>query len=243
MVLLCSAMAGCLATQNDLRVLQGDVAVLRAEAARRDSVRVTQVASIMASVRMASDSLRALTRRMAEWQGDSHSEYRTVKELLIQIQELTGQSQRRLQELRAGLEERGNATGSDSGRGGNPGPNQLLQLALDQLRRGNSGAARAGFTDLLARFPESEAARLGQFYVGESYAAEGNVAAADSVYLLVIARQPPTAKTPTAIYKHALVLLAAGKAADAKAALASVVAKFPLSDEALLAADRLKLLK
>ncbi|MBI2795087.1 MAG: tetratricopeptide repeat protein [Gemmatimonadetes bacterium] len=248
--LAAASLAGCLATQNDLRVLQADVAVVRAEAARNDSARTVQLAAALAALKSASDSMRALSARMARWQGDSRDEFRLMQQQLIQIQELTGQSQRRLQELRAGLEDRGGApvgagaAGADSGRGaGSPGPNQLLQLALEQLRRGSAGSARAGFGDLLARFPESDAAQLAQFYVAESFAAEGNSTSADSVYRLVIARQPPSPKASTATYKHALVLLAAGKTAEAKAALASVVARFPQSDEAVLAADRLKLLR
>ena len=247
---LCTpVLAGCLATQNDLRVLQGDVAVVRAEAARNDSVRNAQITVVLGTLKAASDSLRALGARLARMQGDQKDEFRLMKAQLIQVQELTGQSQRRLQELRAGLEDRGagspGANGADSVRsaGGNPGPNQLLVLALEQLRRGSTGSARAGFTDLLTQFPETEAAKLAQFYVAESFAGEGNAAAADSVYLLVIAKQPPSPKAPTATYKHALVLLASGRIAEAKAALAIVVAKYPQSDEAVLAADRLKTLK
>ena len=247
--LVATALAGCLATQNDVRVLQGDVAVVRAEAARTDSVRAAQVSAVLATLKSASDSMRALSARMARWQGDSRDAFRLMQQQLIQVQELTGQSQRRLQELRAGLEDRGGVPGGasaatpDTARAGSPGPNQLLQLALEQLRRGSTASARAGFGDLLSHFPETEAAQLAQFYVAESYAAEGNSVAADSIYLIVIARQPPSPKAPTASYKHALVLLAAGRLAEARAALTSVVAKYPRSDEAVLAADRLKLLK
>lgn len=247
--LLLLLLAGCLATQNDLRVLQGDVAVVRAEAARHDSLRSAQIAAVLATLKAASDSLRTVSVRLAKAQGDQKDEFRSLKAQLITIQELTGQSQRRLQELRAGLEDRGpggvTGAGADSVRsaGNSPGPNQLLQLALEQLRRGSSGSARAGFTDLLTQFPETDAAKLAQFYVAETFASEGNSAAADSVYLIVIGKQPPSPKASTATYKHALVLLAAGKVAEAKAALVLVVTKFPGSDEAVLAADRLKTIK
>lgn len=247
--LLILPLAGCLATQNDLRVLQGDVAVVRAEASRNDSLRNAQISAVLVTLKSASDSLRVVTSRLARLQGDQRDDFRAMKAQLIQIQELTGQSQRRLQELRAGLEDRTpgavGAGGVDSARsaGNTPGPNQLLQLALEQLRRGSSGSARAGFTDLLTQFPETDAAKLAQFYVAESFAAEGNTVAADSVYLIVIAKQPPSPKASTALYKHALVLLGTGKTAEARTTLASVASRFPQSDEAVLAIDRLKTIK
>lgn len=232
---------GCLATQTDVKALQADIAVLRVEQHRADSVRSAQVAAVLAGLKLVGDTLHAVQQRVGRLAGDTKGDLYAMQQQLIQIQELTGQSQRRIQELRANLEN--SAGGVDSARAGAPGPNQLLQLSLDQLRRGSAGAARAGFTDLLARFGDSDAAPLAQFYVGEAFAAEGNAASADSVYQLVLRTAPRSAKAPTALYKHALVLLARGDQAGAKGALADVVKQYPQSDEAVLAQDRLKGMK
>lgn len=235
-------MAGCLATQTDVKALQADIAVLRAESHRADSIRAVQVAAVLTGLKLVGDTLHGVQTRLGKMAGDAKGDMYAMQQQLIQIQELTGQSQRRIQELRANLEDR--APGSaDTSRSGAPGPNQLLQLSLDQLRRGSAGAARAGFTDLLARFPDSDAAPLAQFYVGESFAAEGNTVSADSVYQLVLKINPKSPKAPTALYKHALVLIARGDAALGKAALGDVVKQYPQSDEAVLAQDRLKTLK
>ena len=237
-------LAGCLATQTDVKALQADIAVVRAESRRADSLRAAQLALAITALRGVADSLHGVQRGIGKLAGDNKGDFFAMQQQLIQIQELTGQSQRRLQEMRANLEERtaGGAI-ADTARGAAPGPNQLLQLSLDQLRRGSAGAARAGFGDLLARFPESEAAPLAQFYVGEAFAAEGDAAAADSVYLLVLRTTPKSPKAPTALYKHALVLLGRGDVAGGRAALADVVKLHPQSDEAVLAADRLRELK
>ena len=235
-------LAGCLATQTDVKALQADIAVLRAESRRADSIRAVQVASVLAGLKLVGDTLHGVQARLGKMAGDSKGDLYAMQQQLIQIQELTGQSQRRIQEMRANLEDRA-AGVADTARAGAPGPNQLLQLSLDQLRRGSAGAARAGFTDLLTRFAESDAAPLAQFYVGETFAAEGNAASADSVYQLVLRAAPKSAKASTALYKHALVLLARGDAAGGKSALAEVVKQYPQSDEAVLAQDRLKALK
>ncbi|MDX2184123.1 MAG: hypothetical protein SFW08_09075, partial [Gemmatimonadaceae bacterium] len=103
------SLSGCVATRNDLRVLQADLAVIRAEAARNDSARVRQVNEVLQAVRAlrtTGDSLRALSQRVAKWQGDQKEELYAMQQQLLTIQELTGLSQRRLLELRANLEER-----------------------------------------------------------------------------------------------------------------------------------------
>lgn len=267
-------LSGCLATRNDLRVLQADLAVIRAEAARNDSARVRQVNDVLQAVRAlrsTGDSLRVLSQRVAKWQGDQKEELFAMQQQLLTIQELTGLSQRRLLELRANLEERAQdaaapstgtpstspatpattAPGAAAGGAGapttpaaapaaGPGPNQLLQLSLDQLRRGSAGSARSGFQDLLTQYPKADIAPLAQFYVAETFAQEGKAAPADSVYLLVVQRYPTSEKAATALYKHGLHLLATGKRAEARAVFADVVKRFPRSDEAVLAAARAK---
>ncbi|MDX2184350.1 MAG: tetratricopeptide repeat protein, partial [Gemmatimonadaceae bacterium] len=209
------------------------------------------------------------SQRVAKWQGDQKEELYAMQQQLLTIQELTGLSQRRLLELRANLEERAQdaastsppvaaatppvapsgtpasgvatpAAGAGAAPTAGPGPNQLLQLSLDQLRRGSAGSARAGFQDLLAQYPKSDIAPLAQFYVAETFAQEGKAAPADSVYLLVVQRYPTSEKAATALYKHGLHLLATGKRVEARAVFADVVKRFPRSDEAVLAAARAK---
>jgi tol-pal system protein YbgF len=255
----------CLATRDDLRIVQADLAVVRAEAARADSARGRQLEAIAQGVARSTDSLQALIARLARWRADDREELLQMQQQLITIQELTGQSQRRLQELRAGLEERAlevrhpeavPATVPPTGAGtppnagapaatpptapAGPGPNQLLQLALDQLRRGSTGSARAAFQDIVTQHATSDVAPLAQFYVAESWAQEGKAAEADSVYLLVASRYPASEKAPTALYKHGLSLATAGKADEARRVFRDVVQRYPRSDEAVLAGARLR---
>jgi len=260
---------------------------MRAETAHADSARQAQIAAVAGALAQANDTLRGLSARLTKWQGDVRGDLYTVQQELIQIQELTGQSQRRLQELRAGLEARGQSlqpsgmgapSPLDSSRGaptagappggpptsgttvsgspstsqpgaptstvpGGPGPNQLFQLALDQLRRGSTGAARAGFSDLLRQYPNADVAADAQFYLAETYANEGNTAAADSGYQAVVAKYPSSPRAPTALYKHGVAMQAAGNIQAARAALSDVIRKYPRSDEAVLAKDRLRTLQ
>lgn len=267
------ATAGCFATRQDVVTLQQDLNTVRTETARSDSARRAQLDRVVSTVRAVSDSLSQVSVRLARFQGDVLGRMTSQDEQLLTIQELTGQSQRRLQELRADLERRGSsafatpvpgvssgpsaAAGSAGGAGatasatpaggsavaggaGAPGPNQLFQIALDQLRRGSTGAARTGFQDLLRQYPTDENAPEALFYVAETHASDGNVAAADSTYLQVVERYPAAPRAATALYKHALVLQQNGRAAEARAAFQDVIGRYPRSDEASLARDRVR---
>src|SRR5689334_7263582 len=78
-----------------------------------------------------------------------------------------------------------------------------------------------------------------QYYVAETFATERKTTQADSTYRLVATRWPNAPRTASALYKLGLSLQRQGKRAEARAALEDVVKRFPRSDEAQLARDRL----
>ena len=237
---------GCFATRSDIKVLQQDLAVMRAESARSDSLRRSQLDSLARIIVQVNDSVRTLNTRIAKVSGDVRGDLYSLGQQVLALHELTGQSTRRVQEMRAALEARQAAAGSGavtdtSARGtATPGPNQLFQLAQDQLRRGSTRAARMGFTDLLTQYPTADVAGEAQYYLGESFRMEGNPAAADSVYLIVLSKYPQSPRAPTALYKHAQHLEATNKTAEARAAYQRLVRDYPRSDEAVLAQERLR---
>jgi len=271
------AAAGACATRSDVRVLQNDLRVMRMESMQADSARRAQLDAVIAALGRTQDSLRTMHAQVMKFQGDSRGEMYALGQQLIQIQELTGQSQRRLQELRGSLEQRAaelqtpapaaaapapqanpapagaapnatspavpNVSAPSEAAAAGPGPNQLFQLALDQLRRGSAVAARSGFQDLLRQYPSSDLAPEPQFYIAQSFESEGSVASADSAYALVVSRYPQSARAPSALYKRALALQAQGKVQAARAALDQVIRQYPRSDEAVLARDRLRTLR
>jgi len=241
-------LAGCLASKTDIAVLQTDLRTMRAEAARGDSARRAQVDQVIAQLTRANDSVRAISARLAKLQGDVANEHYQMSREIIQLQELSGQSTRRLQELRGALEERAPAAAQPVAPGDTaravaaPGPGQLFQSSLDQLRRGSISVARGGFEELLRAYPTYEDAPEAMVYIAEAYAAERNQVAADSVYGLVVQRYPRSPKAATALYKRAQILRSAGQSAAARAALERIVREYPRSDEAALAREQLRTL-
>jgi tol-pal system protein YbgF len=241
------ATGACVASRNDVRVLQQDLSVMRVERAQADSARDRQLAQLVASLTHVNDSLVAVSGRMTRFQGDALGNMVKIQEQLIQVQELTGQSQRVIRELRSELEQRAQdvaaATGDTTRAQAGPGPTQLYELASGQLRRNSYGAAREGFQQLLTQYPTSDLAPDAQFFVAESFAAESQTASADSAYRLVAEKYPNSPRSATALYKLGLSLARQGNTAGARAALDDVVKRYPRSDEAELARERLRTLK
>ena len=261
------ATGACFATQSDVRVLQTDVQTLRAERARQDSVMQQRFDALMASLQVTNDSVRALANRVTRLQGDVRGDLFQMNQQLLQIQELSGQSQRRLQELRSSLEARqqdvppvtppvtpstplrDSAAAAAQPPGvaapagaqpASPGPNQLFQSSREQLQRGSPASARRGFAELLRLYPSSEVAGEAQYWIGFSLETEGNTAAADTAYATAFTKYPQSSTAPTALYKRALILQKRGNIALARTALNDVVRRYPRSDEAQLARERLR---
>lgn len=237
---------GCLATRQDVQLLQDELRVLRATVSASDSARAQDARVLQAAVRRTDDTLRAVSIRVGRLQADVGEQFQVLGRELLAVQELTGQSQRRLQELRATLEDRPAATPApvdapDPASGPPlPGPNSLFELAREQLDRGSPSSARSALDTLITRYPTADVVPTAQFFVAEAYAQEGNRPAADSVYALVAARHPRSERAATALYKLAQSRRAAGQPAAARPLLERIVRDYPRSDEAALARDLLR---
>lgn len=251
---LALASSACFATREDLRVLQNDLVTMRAEATRADSAHREQLRQTQRAVAGVADTLKAVNVFLSRMQADFDAQLHSINRQLITVQELTGQSQKRLQDLRADLEAKAqeasaqaaaaaSTSGASQGAGQSAGPAQLYQLATAQLRRGSSASARAGFVELLAQYPNDALAADAQFGVAETYAAEANVASADTAYAQVVSKFPKSDRAPTALYKQAMAARSAGNVKRARTLFQQIIDKYPRSDEMQLAADNLKTLK
>ncbi len=198
---------GCLASKGDVALLQTDIRALQQQSAQSDAQQRARVEQVLAQLSSTADSLRVVSARMARLQSDVQTDHYEMGRQILQIQELSGQSQRRLQELRASLEERagapagaaaGSAPATAPANAGAPGPAQLFQGSVDQLRRGSPTVARSGFEELLRTYPTSEDAPEAMIYIAETYVTERNQVAADSVYRLVLQRYPKSPRAATA---------------------------------------------
>ncbi|MFM8566811.1 MAG: tetratricopeptide repeat protein, partial [Gemmatimonadota bacterium] len=212
---------------------------------------------VVAALATVGDSVVAVLGATQRLDGALREEQLAIRQQLSTIQELTGQSQRRIQELRADLESdaadraaapvvptaagdttRGTMGGGATGAAGmpaGPGPAQLYQLGQDQLRRGSNTAARGAFTTLLTQHPRSDLAPDALYGIAETFTAEGNGVWADSVYNLVATRYPQSERAPIALYKRATAYRLVGQSERAQALYRQIVETYPNSESARLA--------
>jgi tol-pal system protein YbgF len=240
------------ATKQDFDKLQQDIVVGRATSNAADSVQRAQLVEVGRSVRTLSDSINALSKRVSAMRTASESEMTAMKEDISQLQDLSGQSEQRLRDVRAALEEKrqqepapapDSSAASISAPAGGPGPLQLLQAGRDQLLKGGNAAARSAFSELITKYPTSEYVPEAMFYTAQAYTSERNMDAADAQYLALISRFPKSPRVPTAMYKRALHLQSQKKTAEAKRIFQDIIKRFPRSDEAALADERLQSIK
>jgi tol-pal system protein YbgF len=249
------AMTGCFASKSELDQVREEVNTVRTETSAADSVRAMQMVQLLSSLRAVNDTLAALSVRVTRVRAESQSGMRDLHDQLVQVQEATGQSQQRLQEMRAAIDQRNRTAAppppppppagsvpdtTTAAPADTPGPNELFQIGKDQLARGANSAARSAFADLLARYPDSELAPDAQFYLAESLAAAGKTAAADTAYATVLTKYPTSLRAATALYKRGVSQQKAGRTATAKKTFNEVIRLFPDSDEAALARERLR---
>jgi len=244
------------ASPSDVRRVQNEVALLRAESARQDSARAARLGEIIRLQQRIMDSLGLAVRSL---RADNQQDLYQIQQQLVQLQELTGQSQQRLTELRTQLEARGaeiSASGpapapgaagpSDStpragGGGPTASPDQMYEASVAQLRRGSTSTARIGLRQLLQTYPSSDRVPDALYFLGQSFAAESPDSAA-AYYRQVLERYPQSPRASAALYNLGLLAERRKDPAGAKDAYQRVIRQYPQSNEAALARDRLKTL-
>jgi len=243
--------AGC-ALKGDVRKVELQVETLQADLAKSDAARAAERDTILAAVRLLQQALTAQQAYLVQMRGDLRTELLSVQQQLVSVQELTGQSQQRLTELRSRIESRAQqpdpgvtSTGAPVGASGNPagpGPDQMYDISLQQYRRGSVATARLGLREFLRVFPTHERAPDAMYYVAESF----EQAAPDSaavVYDQLVRTYPKSPRAPSALYKQGVLAEQRGDKTTARTFYSRVIATYPRSPEADLARQNQQRLK
>ncbi len=263
---LCVAAAtlgGC-ALKGDVRRVERQLGEYREERARADSARAVmlarlldELAGLQSQASRILDTLTSQRQAMVAMQGSFRGELTQVQRQLVTIQELTGQSQSVISQLRneiarretipvAGGQLRGrrDERGAGAGAGAaqsptDPGPEEMFTIGRQQLERGAPQAARVAFRRLLELYPQHGRAADALYWIGESFRADDPDSAA-AAFEQVVERFPGSDRAPLALYKIGLDAERRGEPAAARLYFQRVVAGYPRSDEADLARAKLK---
>jgi tol-pal system protein YbgF len=200
---------------------------------------------------LTNQSLLELAQRLDSLQG----EVRTIRGEVEMLQNQTegGKTQTRnlygdLEKRLAALETLGGvgAVGAAMPPGTTPAPvsggseKETYDAALAALRGGNHTKAIAMFREVVTNYPNGDLAPNAQFWIGESYYTKGDLENAVTAYRKVLTAWPDSRKAPDAMVKLGFSLSDLKRTSEARTTLEEVVRKYPGTNAAQLAADRLK---
>lgn len=234
LLLAAPLLAGCLATKQDIEELRTE---MRTSREANDAL----IAQLVRRTQAMLDSLSSQNVRM---RGDLANRLVQIERQLVQVQELSGQSQAQLTELRRQINQRAeearraqeaaadSATGGDAGDGAAAptGADEAYNAALAAYRRGSQGTARLGFQEFLRVAPRDRRAADAQFYIAETYAREPDQAIPE--FSRVVEQYPTSARAPAALMRIGALELGRGNRTEARARFNQVVRAYPRSPEA-----------
>lgn len=229
-------LTGC-ATKKDMRLLRSEIMVMQA---RQDSLYRELGSAVM-------DTLRANTGLMLRIRGDLGNQLLAMEQQLIQIQELTGQGQRQLGELRQQWLTRS----QDSSAGVSPQGavatamaddevEQTYVLGRQKLEEGSITTARAAFASILSGAPTHPRAPDAQLQIAETYVAEQKYTEAFKEFDRVIELFANSPQAPTALYRAGMLAKEQGNNSRARTYFTRVQSGYAQSDEARLASEELR---
>lgn len=117
---------------------------------------------------------------------------------------------------------------------------ESYQLSYNEFLRGEFGAAVTGFRNYLTNYPEGSQRQEAQFYLAECLYNLSNFESAVEEYDVLIIRYPGSPHLVNATYKKGLAFLESNQTAQGVILLKQLIRKYPETNEARLASNKLK---
>ena len=121
-----------------------------------------------------------------------------------------------------------------------PTEGELYKSAKQAFDQGDSETAKKYFQEVIDRYPKSENADNAQFWIGEIYYREKWYEKAILEYQKVIEKYPDGNKVPAALLKQGLAFNNIGDKPNSRHILEDLIKKYPKSNEAKIAREKLK---
>jgi tol-pal system protein YbgF len=116
---------------------------------------------------------------------------------------------------------------------------RAYDAALDQFKRGDYTGAINGFTSFVKTYPRSMLASSAQYWVGNAHFARKDYRAAVAAQRLLVQQWPDSPKIPDALLNIATAQSELGDNASARRTLEELMGKYPQSEAASKAKQRL----
>lgn len=111
-------------------------------------------------------------------------------------------------------------------------PESLYERSNESLLRRQFGDAEAGFSNFLQKYPDHSLAGSAQYWLGETFYAQGDFKRAASSFLQGYKKYPKSRRAPDSLLKLGISLNRLGQGEQACAAYAAVSAEYPKAVDA-----------
>jgi tol-pal system protein YbgF len=130
--------------------------------------------------------------------------------------------------------------GQSSGGSGGGSSDPTFRAAYADYSKGSYDMALAGFTEFLRAHPDHADAQQAQYWIGECLFSQKRYPEAIDAFDKAITRAPAGERAAVASLKKGLAQLEAGQSSQGVATLQKLVEKYPRTEEAGLASDKLR---
>lgn len=185
--------------------------------------------------------------RMAQQVEALQGEVRTLRGRVDELQNENATLRREQRDLYADLDNRLRAAESapgplsaQAGATAGDGEQARYDRAFASLKDRDYAAAALGFRELAAAYPDGQLADNTQYWLGETYYVTQEYDHAAAAFQRVLDGWPRSRKAPDAMLKLGYTQVEQGKAAEGRATLEQLVSRYPDSDAAGLARERLQ---
>lgn len=111
-------------------------------------------------------------------------------------------------------------------------PESLYERSNESLLRRQFGEAEAGFSNFLQKYPDHSLAGSAQYWLGETYYAQGDFKRAAANFLQGYKKYPKSRRAPDSLLKLGISLNRLGQSEQACAAYSAVSAEYPKAVDA-----------
>jgi len=239
-LLLAGVLSGCVATKSDVRDLQMDLATVRAQ---QDSL----YREIWRQNLILADSVRGGAELIRSTRAQLSTQIRQLNDVVIAMQQLLGQTQQRITELRERAEAAERAPQQNPAQpqagGTATEAEDLYRAGATKLQEKSATAARLAFEQFLTQYPSHERAADAQFGLAETYVLEEELEDAVTNFARVAQAYPTSERASEALYRAGRISEDRNRRTDARTYYQRVIQRYADSPSARLARERLNRLK
>src|SRR5712671_323711 len=237
--------------QTQVQQLQEQMTAMQRSFDERMGVMKNLVEQDTDAINKATGALTALTATLQKQQGDSAShvdqlsgQIQSLNDTLDELKARLAKVSKQLEDMQSSQQslaaQQATQTAQQQAAASAPPPDVLYNNALRDYNGDKNDLAIQEFSDYVKFYPNTDLAGNCYFYLGEIQFRQGNYQQAAKSYDQVLQNFPTGNKTASAQLKKGFSLLELGKQEDGVIELRHVIQRYPKSNEALQARERLR---